>query len=67
QIDNVTITNSLHDGTWPTILGNLSWSENGAPRGQFTLMQWQRGSLLPVYPLTSSMGRPEAPKPPWGG
>jgi len=67
QIDNVTITNSLHDGTWPTILGNLSWSENGAPRGQFTLMQWQRGSLLPVYPLTSSMGRPETPKPPWGG
>jgi branched-chain amino acid transport system substrate-binding protein len=67
RLDNVNVINSLHDGTWPTILGNLSWSANGAPTGEFTLVQWRHGNLLPVYPLSSSMSLPEAPKPNWGG
>jgi branched-chain amino acid transport system substrate-binding protein len=67
KIDNNTIINTLHSGIWPTILGNLSWSDNGAPRGQFTLVQWQQGNLLPVFPLADSAARPEAPKPDWGG
>jgi branched-chain amino acid transport system substrate-binding protein len=66
KIDNNTIINTLHSGTWPTILGDLSWSDNGAPRGQFTLVQWQQGNLLPVFPLADSATRPEAPKPNWG-
>ena len=66
KIDNATIINTLHSGTWSTILGDLSWSDNGAPRGQFTLVQWQHGNLLPVFPLANSATRPEAPKPNWG-
>jgi len=67
KIDNTTVINALHSGTWPTILGDLSWSDNGAPRGEFTLVQWQSGNLLPVFPYALSVARPEAPKPKWGG
>jgi branched-chain amino acid transport system substrate-binding protein len=67
KIDNATIISTLHSGTWPTLLGNLSWSANGAPNGQFNLVQWQNGKLLPVYPTAIAQARPEAPKPNWGG
>jgi branched-chain amino acid transport system substrate-binding protein len=67
KVDNATIISALHAGTWPTILGNLSWSANGAPGGQFNLVQWQRGKLLPVYPAAIAQAKPEAPKPNWGG
>jgi branched-chain amino acid transport system substrate-binding protein len=66
KIDNATIISALHTGTWPTILGDLSWAANGAPTGESTLMQWLRGYLLPVFPLKMSMARPEQPKPDWG-
>ncbi|HEY4018942.1 MAG TPA: amino acid ABC transporter substrate-binding protein [Pseudonocardiaceae bacterium] len=67
KIDNTTVINTLHSGTWPTILGNLSWSANGAPSGEFNLVQWQGGKLLPVYPASIAQTKPEAPKPNWGG
>ena len=67
KIDNATIISALHSGTWPTILGNLSWSANGAPSGEFNLVQWQNGKLLPVYPAPIAQAKPEAPKPNWGG
>jgi branched-chain amino acid transport system substrate-binding protein len=67
KIDNATIINTLHSGTWPTLLGNLSWSANGAPNGEFNLVQWQGGKLLPVYPSSIAQAKPEAPKPNWGG
>jgi len=34
KIDNATIITSLHQGEWPTVLGNLSWGPDGAPFGQ---------------------------------
>jgi branched-chain amino acid transport system substrate-binding protein len=67
KIDNATIIKTLHSGTWPTILGNLSWSANGSPRGSFNLVQWQGGKLLPVYPPSVAQAQPIAPKPNWGG
>ena len=67
KIDNATIISTLHSNTWPTLLGNLSWSANGAPAGEFNLVQWQKGTLLPVYPTSIAHARPEAPKPNWGG
>jgi branched-chain amino acid transport system substrate-binding protein len=67
KLDNASIISTLHSGTWPTILGNLSWSANGAPNGQFNLVQWQHGQLLPVYPSSIAQASPEAPKPNWGG
>ncbi len=67
RIDNATIISSLHSGSWPTLLGNLSWSANGAPKGEFNLVQWQKGNLIPVYPSTIAAAKPEVVKPNWGG
>jgi branched-chain amino acid transport system substrate-binding protein len=67
KVDNATIISDLHSGTWPTLLGNLSWSANGAPKGEFNLVQWQGGKLLPVYPSTVAQASPIASKPAWGG
>jgi branched-chain amino acid transport system substrate-binding protein len=67
KIDNATIISSLHSGSWPTLLGDLSWSADGAPTGEFNLVQWQKGKLLPVFPAKVAQAKPEAPKPNWGG
>jgi branched-chain amino acid transport system substrate-binding protein len=67
KVDNATIIQTLHSGTWPTILGDLAWSANGSPTGTFNLVQWQGGKLLPVYPASVAQAQPVAAKPNWGG
>jgi branched-chain amino acid transport system substrate-binding protein len=67
KIDNPTIIATLHQGSWPTLLGNLSWGPNGAPSGSFNLIQWQGGKLVPVYPAAVAQAKPIYPKPSWGG
>ena len=67
KIDNATIISSLHQGTWPTLLGDLSWGPNGAPSGSFNLIQWQGGKLVPVFPAAIAKAAPIYPKPNWGG
>ena len=67
KVDNATIIATLHQGKWPTILGDLSWGPNGAPTGSFNLIQWQGGKLLPVYPASIAQAQPVYPKPGWGG
>jgi branched-chain amino acid transport system substrate-binding protein len=67
KIDNQTIVDSLHSGSWPTVLGTLSWDADGAPKGEFSLVQWQDGKLLPVFPAAVVQAKPVYPKPNWGG
>jgi branched-chain amino acid transport system substrate-binding protein len=67
KIDNATIIKTLHSGTWPTVLGNLSWNAIGEPKGTFHLVQWQGGKLVPVYPADVAKAKPLYPKPSWGG
>ena len=67
KIENATIISSLHQGTWPTLLGDLSWGPNGAPSGSFNLIQWQGGKLVPVFPAAIAKAAPIYPKPNWGG
>jgi branched-chain amino acid transport system substrate-binding protein len=67
KIDNATIIATLHQGTWPTLLGDLSWDANGSPNGSFHLIQWQGGKLLPVFPAGIAKAGPLFPKPAWGG
>ncbi|MEV6845696.1 amino acid ABC transporter substrate-binding protein [Actinoplanes sp. NPDC051411] len=67
KIDNATIIATLHQGTWPTLLGNLSWDAYGQPSGSFALIQWQNGKLVPVYPAGTAQAGPIFPKPAWGG
>jgi branched-chain amino acid transport system substrate-binding protein len=67
KIDNATIISTLHQGSWPTVLGDLSWDANGAPTGSFHLVQWQNGKLVPVFPAATAAGnKPLFPKPNWG-
>lgn len=67
KIDNATIISSLHQGTWPTLVGNLSWDAIGQPTGSFSLIQWINQKLVPVYPAEVSKATPVYPKPNWGG
>jgi branched-chain amino acid transport system substrate-binding protein len=50
RIDNATIIETLHQGTWLTPVGDLSWDAYGSPKGSFILFQWIDGKLQPVYP-----------------
>jgi branched-chain amino acid transport system substrate-binding protein len=67
KVDNATIIATLHQGTWPTLLGDLSWDAAGAPDGSFSLIQWQGGKLVPVFPAATAQATPVYPKPNWGG
>ena len=67
KIDNATIIATLHQGTWPTLLGDLKWDAIGQPQGSFHLVQWQGGSLVPVFPAEIAKTAPVYPKPSWGG
>lgn len=50
KIDNTTIINTLHSGTWSTLEGNLSFNADGAANNSYILVQWVNGKLLSVYP-----------------
>jgi branched-chain amino acid transport system substrate-binding protein len=67
KIDNATVIKTLHEGSWPTLLGTLSWDAVGAPNGSFFLVQWQGGKLVPVFPAAGAQAAPVYPKPDWGG
>jgi branched-chain amino acid transport system substrate-binding protein len=67
KVDNATVIKALHSGTWPTLLGNLSWGPDGAPKGEFNLVQWVNGKLVPVFPASVAQASPEATKPAWNG
>jgi len=67
KADNATIIQTLHSGTWPTLVGNLSWDADGAPNGSYLLVQWIDGRLRTVYPPDTAQHAPLAPKPLWAG
>jgi branched-chain amino acid transport system substrate-binding protein len=67
KVDNATIIKTLHSGTWPTLVGNLSWDQYGAPKGAYLLIQWINGKLTTVYPASKAAASPVAPKPNWAG
>lgn len=67
KIDNKTIIETLHQGTWPTLVGELSWDEYGAPKGDYLLVQWVEGKLTPVFPADTAQHAPVVPKPGWNG
>src|SRR3954452_13615940 len=66
SIDNKTIIDTLHKGTWKTVEGNLSWNAIGEPQGSDLLMEWIGGDLSPVYPPALALRKPLLPKPDWG-
>jgi branched-chain amino acid transport system substrate-binding protein len=66
KVDNAALIATLHKGSWPTVLGALSWDAIGQPKGSFSLIQWQGGRLVPVYPAKVARAKPGYPKPGWG-
>ncbi|HYT30275.1 MAG TPA: amino acid ABC transporter substrate-binding protein [Actinomycetota bacterium] len=67
SLDNAKIIAALHQGSWPSVEGNLSWDSIGQPQGQDLLLEWVGGTLQPVYPPNVAQTAPVIPKPNWGG
>ena len=67
SIDNTKLINELHSGeTFQSVQGNVKFNaqgENILATGY--LFQWQKGSLVSVYPATQATNPPEFPKPNW--
>jgi len=66
-IDNTKLINELHSGdTFQSVQGNVKFNaqgENILATGY--LFQWQKGSLVSVYPAAQATNPPEFPKPNW--
>jgi branched-chain amino acid transport system substrate-binding protein len=67
KLDNQTIINSLHQGSWSTIEGDISWNAAGAPTGEVAMSEWVAGKLQPVFPAKLALHSPVSPKPNWAG
>ena len=66
KLDNETVIKELHSGTWDYILADgMSWSEHGEPQGAMTLVQWQGGKLVPIFPEADAAADALLPKPTW--
>lgn len=67
SIDNAKITAELHSGdTFNSVQGPVKFNlqgENTLATGY--LFQWQKGSLISVYPASQATATPEYPKPNW--
>jgi len=66
SIDNTALIEELHQGSYKTIVGSLSFDDTGAPQGTFMLLQWQGENFIIVGPPDRAETDPEAPpKPAW--
>lgn len=66
KIDQDAIGKWLHDNEVTTILGPLSWTRTGEPKGDFLLAQWQSGKVQIVAPKDSATTDTVVnPKPTW--
>ncbi|GGL00095.1 amino acid ABC transporter substrate-binding protein [Mangrovihabitans endophyticus] len=65
-VDQTKIRDWLHANTVQTILGPLSWADNGEPQGKFLLAQWQSGTAQVVAPPDAATSQTIVnPKPDW--
>ncbi len=66
SIDNAGLIEDLHQSTYQTIVGPLSFDEVGAPQGSFMLLQWQGDKFVIVGPEGRAQAEALAPpKPEW--
>jgi branched-chain amino acid transport system substrate-binding protein len=66
KIDQNAIADWLHANEVQTILGPLSWTATGEPKGDFLLAQWQSGRVEIVAPTTAATtDKVIHPKPAW--
>jgi branched-chain amino acid transport system substrate-binding protein len=66
SIDNAGLIEDLHQSTYQTVVGPLSFDEVGAPQGSFMLLQWQSDKFVIVGPEGRAQAEALAPpKPEW--
>jgi branched-chain amino acid transport system substrate-binding protein len=66
SLDQAKIRDWLHANQVQTILGPLSWTGTGEPRGKFILAQWQSGKVQVVAPTDVATTKTVVnPKPAW--
>jgi branched-chain amino acid transport system substrate-binding protein len=66
SLDQAKIRDWLHANEVQTILGPLSWTATGEPRGKFILAQWQSGKAQVVAPSDVATAKTIVnPKPGW--
>jgi branched-chain amino acid transport system substrate-binding protein len=66
SLDQNKIRDWLHANTPQTILGPLSWTAKGEPKGKFLLAQWQSGTVEVVGPAAVATTKTIVnPKPAW--
>src|SRR5437762_1829227 len=66
SLDNAKIIAALHQGSWPSVEGTLTWDSIGEPQGEDLLLEWVDGKLQPVFPASVALVAPLTPKPNWG-
>lgn len=67
SIDNTKLITELHSGnTYQTVQGPVKFDATGQNiLGTGYLFQWQKGTLISVYPASQAQATPEYPKPNW--
>ncbi|HET8852145.1 MAG TPA: ABC transporter substrate-binding protein, partial [Ktedonobacteraceae bacterium] len=67
SIDNTALIKELHSGDiFNSVQGPVKFDDSGQnSAAQAYLFQWQKGSLIPVYPPSSATMSPEFPKSQW--
>lgn len=67
SIDNTKLIAQLHSGdTYSTVQGPVKFDDTGQNIAATAyLFQWQKGSLIPVYPANVATAEPVYPKPTW--
>jgi branched-chain amino acid transport system substrate-binding protein len=65
SIDNEALIEELHQGTYDTVVGPLSFDEVGQPQGSFMLLQWQGDTFSIVGPPERAQTEAMWPKPVW--
>ncbi|GAC1456757.1 MAG: amino acid ABC transporter substrate-binding protein [Ktedonobacteraceae bacterium] len=67
SIDNKKIIEALHSGdTFQSVQGPVKFNDQGQNTlATGYLFQWQKGSLVSVYPAAQASNTPEYPKPNW--
>jgi branched-chain amino acid transport system substrate-binding protein len=66
SLDQAKLRDWLHANTVQTILGPLSWTATGEPKGKFLLAQWQSGKAQVIAPAEAATSQTIVnPKPDW--
>jgi branched-chain amino acid transport system substrate-binding protein len=66
SLNNAALIKELHRDTFNSVQGRVKFDPTGQNvAAQAYLFQWQKGSLLPVFPASVARARPEFPKPHW--